>query len=409
MEISTKQAEALQHVTGPDRNFIAVGAVRSGKTVACGMAFAMRAALVPDHNHVILGVTEPLILRTLVYPRIGIISYLKSRGFRAYVSGVGGTHISIARPNGGMTRIFLIGANTLGAVDRIAGPEYASALVDEAARIPEEAWHMLQTRLSVEGAKLWATLNPAEQRHWLKDKVIDRARQTYSKVVYYTMDDNPSLTETVKRQIVASVPKGHWRTRLIDGKFADATGVIYPHWRYGELTAESQIKDWSIGLDWAAAGSSKFAAIMFANLKDGTSIAAYERFHDGSLQTLTDAQQAQFTADWAREHTSQSRITVIGDPSTPPGFQQELQRHGLIWQDGDNDVMPGIQATSTAFQRGDLRVSRNCRNLVGELGSYIWDPKAAERAETKPLKKHDDGLDAVRYHIHTKRHYFEFA
>ena len=36
-----------------------------------------------------------------------------------------------------------------------------------------------------------------------------------------------------------------------------------------------------------------------------------------------------------------------------------------------------------------------------EFGSYIWDAKAAEHGEDKPVKEHDHALDAARYMAYT--------
>jgi len=37
-----------------------------------------------------------------------------------------------------------------------------------------------------------------------------------------------------------------------------------------------------------------------------------------------------------------------------------------------------------------------------EFGSYVWDPKAQERGEDKPLKQQDHAMDRNRYFIYTK-------
>ena len=36
-----------------------------------------------------------------------------------------------------------------------------------------------------------------------------------------------------------------------------------------------------------------------------------------------------------------------------------------------------------------------------EFGSYIWDAKAAEYGEDRPVKQHDHAMDAVRYFVFT--------
>ena len=46
--------------------------------------------------------------------------------------------------------------------------------------------------------------------------------------------------------------------------------------------------------------------------------------------------------------------------------------------------------------------ARAClKNLIKEFASYIWDAKAGERGEDKPVKEHDHALDALRYFCYT--------
>lgn len=39
--------------------------------------------------------------------------------------------------------------------------------------------------------------------------------------------------------------------------------------------------------------------------------------------------------------------------------------------------------------------------ILKEFASYIWDEKALERGEDKPVKQHDHSCDAVRYFVST--------
>ena len=45
--------------------------------------------------------------------------------------------------------------------------------------------------------------------------------------------------------------------------------------------------------------------------------------------------------------------------------------------------------------------SNVCQNTIKEFASYIWDAKAAERGEDKPIKQYDHAMDAVRYFVYT--------
>ena len=67
-----------------------------------------------------------------------------------------------------------------------------------------------------------------------------------------------------------------------------------------------------------------------------------------------------------------------------------------------NDVLPGIELTRSLIYDGRLSFHSDVKvHGLAEFGSYAWDPKASERGEDKPIKLHDDWLDALRYLAYT--------
>ena len=66
-----------------------------------------------------------------------------------------------------------------------------------------------------------------------------------------------------------------------------------------------------------------------------------------------------------------------------------------------NDVLDGIRFTGTLLNIGQILFHTRCKNTIKEFGSYIWDVKACERGEDKPIKQHDHAMDAVRYFCYT--------
>jgi phage terminase large subunit len=55
------------------------------------------------------------------------------------------------------------------------------------------------------------------------------------------------------------------------------------------------------------------------------------------------------------------------------------------------------------MQKGSLLVCHECKGLIKEIESYVWDPKASEKGEDRPLKKDDHALDALRYAVYTHK------
>ena len=226
MTLSAKQQTAFDHARSDDVLYLASGAVRSGKTAACGAAFSLFAAL-HDGDHVLVGRTEAAIMRNIVRAQpLGLLSVVRAAGCLAKVSGVDGRHVSI---DGGRSKVWIFGASDVGVVDRIAGSTFKAGMIDEITRLQsgEELWQMLWTRFSTDIRKLWATTNPGALRHWAKRMLIDQREKYRGRVVSFIMDDNPALSTEVKEGIAAGL-FGHHRQRLIDGLWVDATGLIYP-------------------------------------------------------------------------------------------------------------------------------------------------------------------------------------
>ena len=89
------------------------------------------------------------------------------------------------------------------------------------------------------------------------------------------------------------------------------------------------------------------------------------------------------------------------DPSAA-AMKEEFRRRKINITPADNDVQNGIQKMTTAMATGVLTICKNCKNLIREVESYVWDTKKAERGIEEPIKKDDHLVDALRYAIYTK-------
>ena len=91
---------------------------------------------------------------------------------------------------------------------------------------------------------------------------------------------------------------------------------------------------------------------------------------------------------------------VIVDPSAA-SFIAELRSRGVYVIEADNNVLDGIRRTGSLFHRRRILVNECCEGLLDELGTYLWDDKAALRGEEKPVKQQDHGPDALRYFVNS--------
>lgn len=110
-----------------------------------------------------------------------------------------------------------------------------------------------------------------------------------------------------------------------------------------------------------------------------------------------DADMVEFMGD-----NPEFMCDIVADPSAA-SFILELKNRGYVVRPADNEVLDGIRTVSTLLQTGRIKIHRQrCAGLITELRSYVWDEKAGERGDEKPVKQLDHGPDALRYFCMTK-------
>ena len=82
--------------------------------------------------------------------------------------------------------------------------------------------------------------------------------------------------------------------------------------------------------------------------------------------------------------------------------RKELRKRGFRLRDAKNEVREGIAATAVLIGSRAVKVHRkNCPCFLREIHAYLWDEKARQRGEERPVKDHDHAMDALRYLCHT--------
>ncbi len=140
-----------------------VGSVRAGKTYSSTERFIYDIKHGPEGDAMIIGVNRGSIQRNIIGPMYNRL------GFPCPTDKVQSTQLY------GRT-IWFVGAPDVSAASTIKGSTLAIAYVDEATEIPEVFWKMLESRMSVPGAKILATTNPDGPYHWLKKNYIDNQK-----------------------------------------------------------------------------------------------------------------------------------------------------------------------------------------------------------------------------------------
>ena len=89
--------------------------------------------------------------------------------------------------------------------------------------------------------------------------------------------------------------------------------------------------------------------------------------------------------------------TAVIDPSAPD-FIHQLRRRGRSVIAGRNAVEEGIATVDKALRAGEILLpEKEARPLLAALSEYVWDEKAQERGDDKPVGRVAHFPDSLRY------------
>lgn len=389
---------------------IADGAIRSGKTVSMSLSFVMWAmARYDGQNFIMAGKTISSFKRNVLQ---NLKLMLTSRGYHwlYHISGDFPNMLEISR-NGKTNYFYIFGGKDEGSQDLVQGITAAGAFFDEVALMPESFVNQATARCSVEGSTWWFNCNPAGPMHWFKLNWIDKRKKKRLLYLHFTMDDNLSLSEKVKERY-RSMYVGVFYLRYIKGLWAVAEGLIYTMFTNANLYSDEErppalknIASKSITVDYGTTNPCVFLEVwddgetLWINREYRWDSRSEEAQRTGNPQK-TDAQYADDMETFMGLE-DQDWCEIVIDPSAA-SFITELRTRGFYVTTADNEVLDGIRVVGSLLARRMIRINRKCKGLTGEMQSYVWDDKAAERGEEKPVKQKDHGPDALRYYCYTK-------
>jgi PBSX family phage terminase large subunit len=373
------------------------GSVRSGKTIASLLRWLTYVADPPLGGALVVsGKTFDTVARNVFGPLSDPTLFGDAARHVSYTRGAG-TATILGR------KIEVITANDIKAEGRLRGLTAAGAYIDEATLLPESFWTQMLARLSVKGAKLFATTNPDGPAHWLRQNFLLRAPELNLRHFRFTLDDNPALDPAYVASLKTEYT-GLWYRRFILGEWCLAEGAIYEMFDPERHVVDilPPIQRWiALGVDYGTVNP--FAALMLGIGVDQNLYLAHEWWWNSKQQRkqLTDVEYSTRLRGWLDTDLGGIRPQyVIVDPSAA-SFVTQLWQDGQSPTLGNNEVLNGIRTVSSLLARGKLRIHRSCRNLLNELPGYSWDDDKAAKGEDAPIKTDDHACDAMRYAIHT--------
>jgi PBSX family phage terminase large subunit len=399
---SRKQKKLLTWWTpqSPHRDkdmIICDGSIRAGKTVAMIDSFITWSLhTFENESFIIAGKSINTLKRNVLKPMFQILA-AKGIAFRFHRSE---NYIEI-----GNNVYYCFGANNEASQDVLQGMTAAGAYLDEVALFPQSFVDQAIGRCSVEGSKIWMNCNPGGPYHFVKTEFIDKAKEKEILHLHFTLDDNPSLSEKVKDRYKRMF-RGVFYQRYILGLWVQAEGIIYSMFDHDAHVVGQipELKRCWIGIDHGTSNATTF--ILCGLGVDNRLYVIDEYYHSGketNVQKSPSAYADDFRrrfAEWEEDFLKPSRTFI--DPAAKAFMVELWSRHKIPGlSQAVNDVKTGIELVQNLMNMDMFRVHKRCVNVLREMSSYVWDEKAQERGEDKPVKQHDHTLDSIRYVVNS--------
>lgn len=383
------------------------GSVRSGKTYVSLLKWAVFVGSMPENSEFLMtGKTITSLKRNC----LGLLQELVGDNFKYSLSQKSG--ILFGR------RIWLEGANDDRAESKIRGMTLAGAYVDELTQIPEDFYRMLLSRLSMKGAKLYATTNPDTPTHWVKLDIIDN-EEIDKKVWHFTFDDNEILKKENQEYFdnlkleYQSMGEVYYQ-RFILGLWVLAEGIIYKQFANNpEMFIKDEAVDEygnpirfmiiSIGIDYGATeGETEFKATGITQyFKEVWTI---DELKMSGLHTPEDMYK-HFIEFYKRIVAKYGKVThafadygALGQVLTY-GMNRYLQQNNIPLKIEDcikGEINDRIFLDQMLFAQHRRFILKECKYLIEAYKLAVWDDKHENQRlddGTTPI----DDLDASEY------------
>ena len=210
--------------------------------------------------------------------------------------------------------------------------------------------------------------------------------------------DNPHIPQDVLAGMLSQFG-AHEQAARLRGEFTALEGRVYQDWR-PDLHV---IEPFKIPADWP-----RWRSIDFGTRNPFACLWAALDPSDDTLHIYQEHYRAEWTLSQhaRRIHAlseGQQIKTTIADPEDRGARLALSREHRIRTIAASKAIRIGINAVAERLRcnaegRPGLLVHSNCKNLIREMGGYIWDQRNTKTDQPdKPLKKNDHTLDALRY------------
>ena len=396
MKFSPKQEQALALMKsgGLRRLNIFEGSVRSGKTYISMIMWAFWVAGSPrGRAYLMCGKTLTTLKRNVLEP----LKELLGDSFS----------YSITKKEGEMfgRKIYLEGSANAESESKIRGMTLMGAYCDELTLFSEDFFVMLLSRLSEDGAKLFATTNPDSPNHWVKRDYLDN-KSVDLLALQFTLEDNIFLPKTYVEQLKREFT-GVFYDRFILGNWVLAEGRIYEGFSQSSIIGRDDLENRLrenpiimsvIGVDYGGSGSaSAFVHAGFdAGFKNVYVLAEYYDPRNRSAECLisnfaefVSSQKEQFpTLSLACCDSAEQLLVKSFRRAVRIEVKNALKR----------PINTRINMLNRLIASGRFFVLNECPHFIDAIQSAVWDERAAHKdCRLDNGTTNIDSLDALEY------------
>ena len=367
------------------------GAVRSGKTLCMSLSFICWAFYTfSDTSFALCGKTIASLRRNVITPLLPVLSEL---GFSCDFK-ISRNYLEISRENL-VNRFYLFGGRDESSAALIQGMTLGGVLFDEVALMPRSFVEQALARCSLEKSKYFFNCNPEHPYHWFYLEWIKKHKEKNVLYLHFTMEDNPSLSDTVKNRY-KSLYSGAFYERFVEGKWVTADGLVYPMFDNNRHVKkyEGSISEYYLSCDYGTVNP--FSLGLWGKGIDGWY--RIDEYYHSSRDKGVQLTDEEYYTSLEKLAGNRNIKALIIDPSAA-SFIQTVKRHGKYRViKADNDVLAGINRVCQALKNDEIFISPACADTIREFSVYRWDNSLKKDAVKK---ENDHAMDDIRYFVST--------
>jgi len=294
--------------------------------------------------------------------------------------------LRLSTQDGGTAIIYLKGWES---VESLRGMQFDFLVLDEVAKFRNfwELWHeVLRATLGPRKGDALFLSTPRGYNHFFDLYHAEDENQNY-KSFHFTSYDNPHMD---REELEAA------RDELSDDQFAQEyladfrkqEGLVYKDFDRKRHLFDTQKPNGEIvlGIDFGFTNP----ACILEIVKD----------HDGTYWVMSEWYKSGKTekeiAEVAASHTPNY---VYADPQSPSAINELTKANMPIFEvrKGADSVVSGIDKVRTLLWNNQLRIHKDCINLIQEFETYHYAEARDGKKGENPVKENDHALDALRY------------